>query len=427
MVRADYKTGFNMFKDGCALFVNVDTVASDMDLSSFPEEKSVWSRGFPGWLHGGGSFFDDPVDIGPVEFYEIEGATKGAKPRRGLKKPDGTIVVEVKGTQRSAHQTAGEYMGRSFQHCLVSSSETKAADGSTSYYATIEPSDNAVRRDRIYILDTETTGLDPQVDELLQVSITDMDGNTVFNRFYRPERTESWPEAQRINGISPEDVADCPHLSEDLASIQAVLDGCRELVIFNAEFDGAFLGRAGLRLSPNVSVRDAMVEYAQRKGYGNYCKLTKAADEIGFKYKAHDALEDCRATAAVWTALVKEFEYWSLGREEYGENLIDISGYMESAPAASYEKPSASEAYRPAPVQTPQSVETATQAEPKKKASGSKIVSTVAAVILYLIAAFIILIGLTGLGDEPAIAVPMIIIGALVAWFGVKVMKKGKK
>lgn len=36
------------------------------------------------------------------------------------------------------------------------------------------------------VIDTETTGLDPIVDELLQVSIIDNNGNTLFDEFVKP-------------------------------------------------------------------------------------------------------------------------------------------------------------------------------------------------------------------------------------------------
>lgn len=41
------------------------------------------------------------------------------------------------------------------------------------------------------VIDTETTGLDPEKDELLQVSIIDDEGNVLFNSLFRPERTHT--------------------------------------------------------------------------------------------------------------------------------------------------------------------------------------------------------------------------------------------
>ena len=43
----------------------------------------------------------------------------------------------------------------------------------------------------LIVVDTETTGLDASIDELLQVSIIDGDGNTLYNGYFKPEHTDS--------------------------------------------------------------------------------------------------------------------------------------------------------------------------------------------------------------------------------------------
>ena len=60
------------------------------------------------------------------------------------------------------------------------------------------------------VIDTETTGLDPEKDELLQVSIIDIDGNELFNSYFKPHAI-SWHEAEKVNHISPEMVQNRPH------------------------------------------------------------------------------------------------------------------------------------------------------------------------------------------------------------------------
>lgn len=62
-------------------------------------------------------------------------------------------------------------------------------------------------KNKIYIVDTETTGI-KNYDEVLSVSIVDIEGNTLFDELVRPVHRKSWPKAQKINGISPDDVKD---------------------------------------------------------------------------------------------------------------------------------------------------------------------------------------------------------------------------
>ena len=60
------------------------------------------------------------------------------------------------------------------------------------------------------VIDFETTGIDPQQDEIIQVAVLAGDGQVLLNELCRPEHTAAWPGAQRVNGISPQMVADKP-------------------------------------------------------------------------------------------------------------------------------------------------------------------------------------------------------------------------
>ena len=63
--------------------------------------------------------------------------------------------------------------------------------------------------------DTETTGLNSFNDEVLQLSIIDADsGETLFNKYMKPTHTDSWEQAQAVNGITPEMVDSCYTIEE---------------------------------------------------------------------------------------------------------------------------------------------------------------------------------------------------------------------
>lgn len=53
------------------------------------------------------------------------------------------------------------------------------------------------------VIDTETTGLDPFRDELLQVSIIDEEGNVLFDSYFKPLKHKEWSKAESVNHISP--------------------------------------------------------------------------------------------------------------------------------------------------------------------------------------------------------------------------------
>lgn len=158
------------------------------------------------------------------------------------------------------------------------------------------------------VIDTETTGLDWDSDELLQVAITDGDGNELLNEFYKPRRIECWPEAQAVNGIAPEDVAQRPHADSDRGRIQEIVDSAEQVVVYNAEFDTAFLKEIGVDFAA-ADVHCAMLDFAElygepdeRHGGFRWQKLAKAAEHTGYVSgggRAHDALEDCKMAAHV--------------------------------------------------------------------------------------------------------------------------------
>lgn len=161
------------------------------------------------------------------------------------------------------------------------------------------------------VIDTETTGLDPEMDELLQVSIIDSDGNTLFDSYFKP-CVLSWDDAQRVNGISPEMVKDAPGISEKIAEINEIMFQADKIIGYNVGFDLDFLRNNGLILSDDAKVIDVMLDFADIYGeYSEYfgsCKwqkLTTAANYYGYDWSsrpegAHNSLADCYATLYVY-------------------------------------------------------------------------------------------------------------------------------
>lgn len=164
--------------------------------------------------------------------------------------------------------------------------------------------DSGIEYDEI-VIDTETTGLDADTDELLQVSIIDSQGNTLFNSYIKPLFTENWDEAMAVNHITPEMVANAPNIIEVKQEINKIINSANVIVGYNILFDLEFLAAFGIENS-KATVIDVMQDFADIYGewsdkYGcNKCqKLTKCAEYYGYDWGtdiAHDSLADCRAT-----------------------------------------------------------------------------------------------------------------------------------
>ena len=99
---------------------------------------------------------------------------------------------------------------------------------------------------RQIILDTETTGLDPnlghRVIELAAVEIVDrrLTGNH-FHRYVNPERASD-EGALQVHGLSEEFLRDKPKFRDIVNELLDFVSGA-ELVIHNAQFDTGFLNR----------------------------------------------------------------------------------------------------------------------------------------------------------------------------------------
>ena len=80
------------------------------------------------------------------------------------------------------------------------------------------------------VFDVETTGLDSSKDEILQFSAINGAGEVLLITYVRPIFHERWPEAERINGITPDMVANAPTFAEVWEDIQAIFLSASELI-----------------------------------------------------------------------------------------------------------------------------------------------------------------------------------------------------
>lgn len=157
-------------------------------------------------------------------------------------------------------------------------------------------------------LDTETTGLE-RSDEIVEISIIDHDGLTLFESLVKPSQPIP-PSATQIHGIRNEDVQNARAWPIVWSQVQNFIRG-RKVVIYNVEFDLRLmkqsLERYRMPWNYKVDTFDLLKLYAQfrgewdsRRGGYRYHSLANAGQQCGISLpNAHRATADTLLTRAV--------------------------------------------------------------------------------------------------------------------------------
>ena len=169
---------------------------------------------------------------------------------------------------------------------------------------------------RLVVLDTETTGLNPRTgDRIIEVGCVEivnrkLTGNN-FHRYINPER-DSDEAALAVHGLTTEFLSDKPKFAEIVEELREYVQGA-EVIIHNAPFDLGFLNHEFQRLGlpPFTShcsgVIDTLVQ-AKELHPGKRDSLDALCDryEISNAHrKLHGALLDSELLADVYLAMTR--------------------------------------------------------------------------------------------------------------------------
>ena len=158
---------------------------------------------------------------------------------------------------------------------------------------------------KILVFDTETTGFRSD-DEVLTLAVVDGTGKTLVDGMYAPVRKSAWPEAEKINRISPAMVAHCAPIRAHQAELERLFNAADTLLVgYNIAFDIRLLAQSGIRIT-NPNRHDVMQAFSEfrkvpdaRRGGYRWWKLTECADYYRYDWgttEAHGALADTLAT-----------------------------------------------------------------------------------------------------------------------------------
>ncbi|HQT00745.1 MAG: DNA polymerase III subunit epsilon [Hydrogenophilales bacterium 16-64-46] len=187
---------------------------------------------------------------------------------------------------------------------------------------------------RQIILDTETTGLDPnQGHRIIEIAAVEMVNRRLtgvnLHRYVQPDR-EIDSGAMQVHGISNEFLLDKPRFGDIAGEFMEFVQGA-ELIIHNAPFDVGFLNMelklAGQPLLASLvaGVTDtlAMAKALHPGQRNNLDALCKRYGVDNSARTLHGALVDCELLAAVYLALTRGQESLSIGLDDHVRDELD--------------------------------------------------------------------------------------------------------
>jgi DNA polymerase III subunit epsilon len=166
---------------------------------------------------------------------------------------------------------------------------------------------------REIVFDTETTGLDPYQDRVIELGGVELvkrfpTGRT-FHFYLNPQGREINAEALAVHGITAADLADKPRFDDIAEDFLSFIDGAR-LVAHNATFDISFINAELERLGHLPVTVDRVVDtlaIARRKhpmGPNSLDALCRRYGIDNSRRTKHGALLDSELLAEVYVELV---------------------------------------------------------------------------------------------------------------------------
>lgn len=187
-----------------------------------------------------------------------------------------------------------------------------------------EDLDEVLSTQNYIVLDTETTGLDPSADQIVQIAlITVADGEPVstFSSFVNPRRPMP-EEATKINHITDADLAGAPTAKNLAGKVLSMIDG-QTVIAHNAKFDIEFLERWARAAGKSVYVNCIDTILLARKAFpavGSYA-LQHLIRVLGIESAdAHRADADTLATQQLFERCKEELRLQQQKAERYAQD-----------------------------------------------------------------------------------------------------------
>ncbi len=174
-----------------------------------------------------------------------------------------------------------------------------------------------MEQNKTIIIDTETTGLlkyGERTPQVLQLSIIDINGNVLFNEYFKPRGIKQWNDAEKVHHINYDMVKNKHTFKYYQKQVQSIIDNANTIIGYNIDFDLCmiqnYINLSKFENKPYKLI-DVMPIFAEIYGeksqyYDTYKwqKLTTATKYFNYDWNEyghpHGALADTMATLFVY-------------------------------------------------------------------------------------------------------------------------------
>tara|TARA_B100000242_G_C43028616_1_gene479100 strand:+ start:51 stop:767 length:717 start_codon:yes stop_codon:yes gene_type:complete len=172
---------------------------------------------------------------------------------------------------------------------------------------------DAVQLKRKVVLDTETTGLDPNEDKIIEVGcielIDDIPSGEKYHRYFNPGNKIISEQSEKIHGLNNQFLKKFPSFESQITEFVSFLSDS-EILIHNVAFDLSIINshftRAGYDLI-DESQCTCTLELAKKNFPGSKVNLNALCRRFNISLesrKTHGALTDCFLLAQVYLELI---------------------------------------------------------------------------------------------------------------------------
>lgn len=158
------------------------------------------------------------------------------------------------------------------------------------------------------VVDLETTGLDAEVCDIIEIGAAKITGNEItetFQTFVHIDYELPF-EISNLTGITDEDLSFAPDIENAIKSFENFAGECSTFIAHNADFEKGFLDK---KLNRKAGWLDTIEIAHIVKPFAKYVRLSAMLPMYGLTNEhAHRAIDDAVATGKLFLAMLKDFE-----------------------------------------------------------------------------------------------------------------------